>query len=373
MRDISLADEQLQSMLTTSGPFVSLYLNTEVENQEAPHEIHLRWQALRERALEKAAPEEALGALDELVEGAHKHGKGLVGFGTSGGLAYRRHLGTHLADRIAIDPLPHLLPLIEWRQENPSHAVVLAARGGAEIYVVRAEGEGSKVSVKGEAGDHVERTASGGSERNVHHRAENLVDENAAEVANELMRVVRSEGIGMVVLAGDERALTALRPHLSQSIGEDLVNLGEHAPRGASSDDVAGEVSKALAARAAGEIEEVLGGFRAERAQGDLAADGAEATLQALRKAQVETLLIARTTDGRRAWFTHAEPTQAALREAELAELGLEGPTEAALADVVVRGAYATGASVRVIPELSDDLGPSEGLGALLRYSGGVS
>jgi len=370
MRDINLADEQLQATLAARGPFVSLYLNTEVANQNAPREIHLRWRGLREQAESLGASSRAMEAIDELVDDSHQSGKGLVVVTAADEVVYRRHLGARpVDDFVRVEALPHLLPLIEWRQENPSHGVLLAYGGGAEIYAGAGEALDQGVSVKGSAGDHVERTASGGSEANLQHRAEHLAEENAQEVAAELARVVSSHGLEVVLVAGEEQALSVLRKHLPESLSDNLVDVGDHAHRGASLEGLREPLDLGLAGYAAGTTQEVVGTFLEEREQGDQAAETAGRTIDALRKAQVDTLLIARKPDDRRAWFSTQEPTQAAMDKSVLADLGLAGISEGPLSDVLVRSAYATGAKVRVIPELARELGPAEGIGAILRYA----
>jgi hypothetical protein len=141
-------------------------------------------------------------------------------------------------------------------------------------------------------------------------------------------------------------------------------------------------------------------------AHGDRAVEGAAATLAALGRGQVETLLLTGLflDDERTAWFGPA-PTDVAADRDELAGLGVAEPVEGRLVDVAVRAAMGTGAGVRILdpadqarPALEDrdpgregtralasgDRGPggtaagsaghapAEGLGALLRFAVGV-
>lgn len=366
MRDAMLADSRLQELLSEEGPFLSLYLNTEVADESAAHEIEVRWRRLRESA-DDAADDAGPAALDEVVEGSHQRGKGLVAFAAQGRVPYRRYLSRPVDDSFTAGSLPRLLPLIEWRQEHPPHALVLAHRGGAEIYVARPQGSDARVSVEGAAGSHVERTASGGSERNLQHRAENLVEENAAEVAQELHEIVRTQGIELVLLAGDERALGQLRAHLPVGMEDDFVDVGEHAPRGGSFEDMQPELDEAVSAHVAGETSRMLERLRVER--GKQAAEGAGEVLEALRKAQVDTLVLTKAEDERRAWFSHEHPGQAALDKGTLTDLSIDDVAEGPLLDVLIHAAYVTGAGVRVATEMPADESPAQGVGALLRYS----
>jgi peptide subunit release factor 1 (eRF1) len=105
--------------------------------------------------------------------------------------------------------------------------------------------------------------------------------------------------------------------------------------------------------------------FREEHGQGDLAVDGAQATVDALAKAQVEVLLVHDDRDDkRRAWFG-PQRAHIASDPDDLRALGFDEPHDGRLVDVAIRAALGTGAGVRVIPKH----GPvNEGIGGLLRW-----
>ena len=84
--------------------------------------------------------------------------------------------------------------------------------------------------------------------------------------------------------------------------------------------------------------------------------------------AQVDTLLVARDLSGKAAWFSAVEPIQVSLERSTLADLGLDHLHQAALEDAAVRSALMSGANVRVVPGLTSEHAPREGIGALLRF-----
>jgi hypothetical protein len=103
------------------------------------------------------------------------------------------------------------------------------------------------------------------------------------------------------------------------------------------------------------------------RGPGGLAAEGAEATLAALARSQVEVLLVADDPDDeRRAWFG-AMPQQLALDRETVEAIGEPTPVEGRLPDVAVRAALGSSADVHVLAP--DDAGPQDGLGAVLRFA----
>jgi peptide subunit release factor 1 (eRF1) len=106
--------------------------------------------------------------------------------------------------------------------------------------------------------------------------------------------------------------------------------------------------------------------FQEEVGQRDLAVQGKDNTLEALSRAQVETLLVYdHVEDDRPAFFT-SEPVPVAATEARLGEMGVEPRTKGRMVDVVIRAALGTGAGVRIIPAES---GVADNVGALLRWA----
>lgn len=364
MQDISLWDQQLQGVLSAEGPFVSLYLNTEVTSEASPHDIELRWRALRRQVEDEGAEQSALAALDAQTDGSHKRGQGLAAIANTEEVLLTRNLSRGVGDQVAFGALPHIVPLIEWRQGHPSYVLVTADRVGADIYVVQAYRRRETVSVDGESGPDIRRSFAEESPGHDQQRAENVWESNAAEVAEEVANIVRAQGIELIAVAGDVRAVGFLREHLPEKMRDSVLEV--EGARANSYEDVQADLEQTLAAFEARTTEAVLDLFRSGGGQ-DLAVQGLEATLDALRKAQVDTLLIVpRGEDDRVAWFAATEPSQAATDRQLLADLGVEGLAEGPLQDVLVRSAYATGARVRVVPE---EQSPSEGVGATLRYS----
>ena len=113
------------------------------------------------------------------------------------------------------------------------------------------------------------------------------------------------------------------------------------------------------------------------------AVDGVADVVAALRKAQVETLLVttglaAAAVDAASDEVEAAEPpatllfgpdpAQFGTDSQELAALGVDEPERGALVDVLVRAALATGAGVQLVPEELASA-PQAGVGAVLRYA----
>jgi hypothetical protein len=368
VKDDSLI-ERLQTLQQAPGPFVSLYMNTEADRELGPQELAGRWRGLRETAASQDVPDKALLLLDDVVEGSHLKGNGLIAFTAADELFFRRFVDAPLPDTVQAGRLPHLLPLFDWRQHHPSYAVVLIDRTQAQIHVVGGLREEQTVEVEGDH-DVIRKVQAGGwSHRRFQNRAEDSWERNAEEVAERLGRIIRDEGLQLAVVMGDVRAIALLKENAAPDIAPRLHDLETAPPTEDRLEEVRNEIEAAVAALTGRLVEETLAKFLEERGQEDLAAEGAVATMAALRMSQVETLLISTAGEQRDGWFSRSDLTQGALNRKALGEIGIEDVEQARLDDVLIRVALGTGAAVCVIPELSKEHGPSEGIGAILRFT----
>ncbi|CAN5599381.1 hypothetical protein BH24ACT26_BH24ACT26_06170 [soil metagenome] len=238
--------------------------------------------------------------------------------------------------------------------------------GRAEIHLLGGHSGDFTESIEGDDLPITKVKPGGASQPRYQRRAENNWEGNAKEVAGEVINLVRSEGIELVVVAGDVRAIGFLKEQLEGV--QEIIAVDIGSPPAVSLEDIREELDGVVAAYTAQTTEDVLAKFREERGQRDLAVEGMEATLGALRMAQVETVLLARDISGGSAWFSPSDPTQAALDRKTLTDLGLDDATEARVAEVLARAALGTGAHTIVIPALSEEHGPRQGVGALLRF-----
>ena len=359
--------DALAALVAERGPFASLYLDTRADVEEAPKQIELRWQALRESLLQKGAAEAALTRLDEVVEGAYRAGDGLCALATSDEIVFHQSLSTPIGDGAQWGPAPSLLPLLEWRQDNPTYAVALVDRTGAEIEVTSAWRPEYSTAVEGDDWP-VRRISPGGwSQRRYQKRAENLWEENAKEIAAALEKIAAEDGIELVIVSGDVRAVAFLRDHLSGGFDAALYEL--EGTQAQAIEDIAEEVHKAVVAHSAQATEAVLERFREERGQADRAVEGAGQTARALSEARVETLIVARRDLGGTVYAVTEDPTQVSTDRRMLTDLQLGEVVEVPLVDALVRSALAGGSEVRVVPSLSEEHAPADGVGAILRYT----
>jgi hypothetical protein len=327
--------DRLSTLQEGSGPFVSLYLETRGDYEQAPQQIQTRWRDFRRERASDGVPEKALLLLDDLVEGAHREGRGLFALTDGEELSFVRHLPQEISDGVSVGPLPSLLPFLEWVQEHPAYAIVNVDRTGGEIHVVGVWGE-TTIEVEGEH-DEIRKVNPGGwSQRRFQNRAEDSWEQNAEAVAEQLTKIMRAEGLTLGVLLGDVRARSFLKEHVPSEIAGSLLELDVDPHHGDDFQNVRGEIEAAVARLVADKIETELARFREERGQSDLASDGVAATFAALRIGKVETLLVRPGLEGS-AWFSRSNLSQGDFQKTTLTEIGIEDVSEGPLDDVKVR------------------------------------
>ncbi|HEX2192885.1 MAG TPA: Vms1/Ankzf1 family peptidyl-tRNA hydrolase [Acidimicrobiales bacterium] len=356
----------LADLVAATGPFVTVYLTTEADIDNAAHRSEQHWKALRRDLVDAGAPEEALAAIDPVVPDAHLQGQTLAAIATADGLAHVEH-GPEPPprDRGSWAALPSLVPIVRWRQSSPPHIGVLADRAGADIFLFRHE----RPDVHREAGgadDPLHRAKPGGwSQLRYQHRAENTWENNADDVAAEITNVFDRSNARLVIVAGDVRAVQLIQEALPERVAERLEVVEGGRSQDGSEEEFGAEVHGRLAGAVATDTVQLVEKFREELGQDDRAADGPEATVAALAQAQVEVLLVHEDPDDERKACFGPDPTAVGLRREDLNALGVDQPQEAALVDAAVRAALVTRAGIRVVPA---GQGPTGGLGAILRW-----
>jgi hypothetical protein len=380
---------EIAHVFDANGPFASVYMDTESDVELAADRVAVRWKNLRASMLGTGVPEATVAAIDPLVEDSHTAGATLAVIAAVDGLRYSANLPDPPPRETILrhGALPDVLLLLAASQAVVTHVAVLTDRTGADMAARGADDVARTERVEGRVTPHLHKAQAGGwSQPRYHHRAETLWESNAGEVADALTRLVDQVRPRFVAAAGDVRALQLLREQAPKRVRELLrVVGGEYG----SLDAVFAEADKLVATTAEADNQALLERFAEERGQGDRAVEGAAATLAALGRGQVETLLLGGLflEDERTAWFGPALTDVAMDRDA-LAALGITEPVEGRLVDVAVRAALGTGADVRVLdpvdqartsridrgPDLEApaSTGPAEGLGALLRFAVGV-
>jgi Bacterial archaeo-eukaryotic release factor family 2 len=360
----------LADLVRRPGPFLSVFLNTERHMADAAQRSLARWKTVRHDLPRKVVPDAIVERIAEIVPDAHLEGEGLAVITDAKEILHIEHgpaLGRN--DEATWGPVSRLLPIIRWRQSEPTYLVVMTDRTGADIFGFRRGSPDLHAEVEGEDNEIRKVQAGGWSQRRYQQRAEDSWEKNAEQVAERVARLADQIKPAFVAVAGDVRAVALLRESLPDRVAELVHVIEKEIPRKLEKDDPVPEDVWALVQQHVRETgEALLARFEEERGQHDKAVEGIDATARALAMAQVAVLLIADgSEDDHQLWFG-SNPSMLAVTDQELKDLGVDSPDQGPARDVLTRAALATSAGIRVL----DDAEAIEGgVGALLRWTAG--
>jgi phosphoglycolate phosphatase-like HAD superfamily hydrolase len=360
----------LAKLYALEGPFVTVYLATPSDTEDAVQQLEVRWKNVV-RDLTDAGVDSATIDAMSAVRGEHSRGNTRVLIAAHG----KVHLAISLAEPpaqelVTTGQLPRLVPLVDALNLQVPHVVVLADRTGADVLAYTAGPDPVEAeSVQNDRFPSRKVHAGGWSAKRYDQDVEETWEASARDVASLVERIAGDIDARLVIASGDERALQLLGQHLPTHLIDRFVEIGGGGRAADGSEDViATEVLRVLSETVAADTVELLEKYAEERGQHDRAADGIDATIEALRKAQVETLILTDARDVEATAFFGPEAVHIARTPEELFDLGVEQPWQAPLDEILVRAALGTGAEVRFVGGGMEQ-SPTDGVGALLRYA----
>ncbi|SNR67052.1 baeRF2 domain-containing protein [Blastococcus mobilis] len=366
----------LEPVFAATGPFATVCADVTHTTENADTELDLRVRAVAERLTEQGAPEPVVEAVrSRLLESNEGGAAGTL----KGRAVVVASDGSVVLDQALVDaprreiaewgPHPDVLPVLRQLPGRVPHVVVLIDRTGADITYVGAPGQiGEDTEEKTVQGEtfHLRKVKVGGwAHDHWQNSAENQWEANAGQVAEEIASYARRLSPEFVLIAGDVRA----RNILADSAGDlwkDLVVTMDEGGRAAGADrePVARRADELVAEHEARACAEVLEQIQAAGAHG-LSATGKEAVVDALRKGQVETLVLA-DDPGEDTLLVGNGPLELGVNQHDMDALGIHGevvPTDRAL----LAAAVASSAGVVIVPRsaMPDEVP----VAAVLRYT----
>jgi len=360
----------LAKLYEIDGPFVSVCLATPSDVEDAAEQLEIRWNNVVRELADAGVDQTTVDALTE-ARGDHSTGNTRMLIAAHG----KAHFATSLPqppaqEFVMTGQLPRLVPLLDAITLQVPHIVVLADRTGADLLAYTAGPDPVESEQVQSTRWPEHKTGRGGwATKRYDATVHNNWNENAKDVAATVERIARDIDARLIIAAGDAQALHLLEEHLPTHLKEAYVSVqggGRHLD--GSDEVVAQRITDAIADQVAKDTLTLLEEFAQERGQHDRAADGVTATIEALRKAQVATLLLADTRDFAATAFFGPDPVHLASAPELLLDLGVEQPWEAPLDEILVRAALGTGAEVRFVGGGMEQ-SPTDGVGALLRYA----
>jgi hypothetical protein len=354
------------ALLDQPGPFASVVVATHLDEADAAERFRVAWRDRRRSLAERGAPDGLLDRIGDWLAEARTAGPCLAcAAAEDGGLVGA--VGPTPASELATwDSLPRLGTMIDWHQSSPPALLVTVDRAGADLFAAGPpESETGLVHVVESTVDDVDlrRSKPGGwSQPRYQQAAMENWRVNAGEVARAIDDAVDRLAAQLVVIAGDEHAVSGTIDQLGPRAAA-LVRRATGG-RGKGSGGTLESESRRWYRTAVAEVTvELIDRFKQELGRRDRGAAGVDAVSGALQMAAVDTLLVHDDpTDDRRLFFRTSDRTSIAVREADLEGTDLaDGP----LVDVLIRAAWGSGARVRLVPQLPE---LTDGVGALLRF-----
>lgn len=358
----------LKGVFAPPGPYATVYLVTSHATEDQADARSLRWRAERERLAEAGADDATLDAIEAVLPYERVAGeRGRVVCAAGGSVLLDDVLYDPIEAVARCAPLPDLLPYLTERAGRLPYTSVLVDRTGADI--VTASVAGIQAEAQVDTDGHPLTKVRGGDDANkrYHRRVEGVWDDVAEKVAGELTRQVQRTAPEVVVVGGEPQMRGMLLNHLDRRVSPLVVTTDAGARAlGAAGEPLAAELADAVRRKAAEREDEVVSGFAEARGRDGGAVSGLAPTVEALRRAQVDTLLL---TPATRDTFLYIgrDPQALGVLEDEVRTLGETDVTRATADAALLRTAAATDARLHV-PE-PDTLALDDGVGALLRYT----
>lgn len=364
----------LEPVVSAPGPYATVCADVTHTTENADTELDLRVRAVTEELTGQGVPEAVVEAVRERLLQANEggqiatlRGRALV-VATDGSVVLDEALADAPRDPVTEwSPTPVLLPVLRQLAGRVPHVVVVADRVGADISVATTPGRPlQEEQVEGDT-FHLRKVRVGGWAHNTYmHTAENQWEENAGRVADRLHDLVLGTGAQFVLLAGDVRARQLIADKASKELSDVLVSI-EEGGRAAGADraPVDQRAVELVAEHEAHEQSRAVEQVEAAAAHG-LAVTGTAAVVEALRKAQVETLVLADQPDDEEL-FVGSSPLELGAGSEDMAALGVTDAARVPADRALLGAAVGSDAAVVVVPRaaMPDDVP----VAAVLRYT----
>ena len=285
--------------------------------------------------------------------------------GSLDGLWATRALVASVDDAVHVDRQLLVAPLARLVGRGDGVLIVAAGREQGRFYGLR----DGRIEELADLSDRKPRRhdQGGWSQARMQRHVDELASEHLREVAEELDKRVRAlHGDVSVVVFAPEASRAELAGLLSHE-AQGAVAGWAHAEAHAAPTELLELALPVLETVRERQADQLLERWREEAGRGARASTGWAATLEAASDGRIETLLVAQGAE-REAWRC-PRCGRASAAEGECPLDGTPMERVAAGLDLAVRRTVSHGGTVMVVdPDETPDLGPAEGIGALLRF-----
>lgn len=297
--------DTLRPLYDQSGPFVTVYLEGRSSSADARQQLRLRWNALREQLLGDGAANSALSAIDDALSveettEVHTDGRVIVADSDTVLLDEPWDAAVGAGDAAHVGDQPVLGAYVRELSRAITGILVVADQSGALVREIRVAPQhdavdSSETHIEGEEDDQsrIHKPREGALSHNqIRRHADELIKENAREVAEHVGKLVQKSTPDVIAIAGEVQGRTAVKSELPTAAAELAVEIS----RGGIVDDAAEaalyEELQTLAAEffEKGSVEdgEALSRGKAH----DLVVEGETQVAKVAERGAVETLLL---------------------------------------------------------------------------------
>ncbi|MGV0607306.1 Rv2629 family ribosome hibernation factor [Mycolicibacterium sp. XJ1904] len=360
--------EHFRTLLTSNGPYASVYFDDSHNTADAAAQMDLKWRALREQLEEQGADPAVTESIEQAITDAAlpvgPSGRAVVA--SSDGVLVNEHLIRPIEPVVRVSALPYIVPVVEHGLDRPTYAVVIVDYEGGDITLYR---EGTAVSDTVDGDAYPVHKASGADTPGYgdpQRASDEARQQNIRAVASQLTTLVDDAKPEVVFVVGEIQSRTDLIAELPERVASLVVDVGVGARHSGFDDaDLQHAIDQEFQRRRVAAIDDAAQRFTAELGRGEgMATEGLDGVTAALRAGAVETLIIGDVGD---ATIVAGDDLTAIAPNANvLSELGA-APSQTLRADEALpMAAINTGAALIRTDERID---PADGVAAILRYA----
>jgi hypothetical protein len=364
----------LEPVFTASGPYATVCADVTHTTENADTEVELRVRALAQQLTDQGAPEAVVEAVRSRLLEANEGGDVATLWGRALVVAAD---GSVVLDQPLVDaprrevaeysPAPDLMPILRQLPGRVPHIVVIADRVGADISVASLVGRPEiEDEVEGDSFQIRKFQGGGWAHHRYQHNSENKWVHNADNVAERIASLVRRLHPRFVLLAGDVRARQILSDRASDLWSELVVSMDEGGrAAGADREPVDQRAAELVAEHEAREEADAVEKIGSAAAHG-LAVTGTASVVEALRKGQVETLVLADQPDDEKL-LVGSSPLLLGTEQGDMDALGVQEVHSVPADRALLAAAVASSAGVVVVPRAA--MPGDIPVAAILRYT----
>jgi hypothetical protein len=361
----------LRGLFDETGDYVSVYLETDkVHEWNSAEALEIRWHDARRELAAQGAGQATLDAVAEVVLDPDEVSPGRAVFARDGAVVFSGAMEAPPRREIArFAALPHLMPLLAQHRAPIPHVRVFANRTGGEVVAVGGSGDAWRDWMAGRQWPVRKVKVGGWSQDKFQRRAEETWEENARQLAAEVIAAADQVGARHVIISGDVRTRTMLLEHLSVPLRESAALVEREVT--ADSPAMAEAADQALsdwADRDRRQRFEDWGTYLAH----DQAVQSLPLTLTALRNSQAADVFVADNPHSVATAWIGPGGADVAVTRAELEARGVSNPVEDRADAAIVRAIACTDAELHFLPDDLVVTGDADAFGGVARPRDGI-